>query len=217
MTIGRSGNPLFLVVIFGVFFTQIESLRFELESGHTKCIAEEIKGHSMTVGKYHIVNPHDGYPLPDTHKVTVRVTSAHGNSHAHHYAENVDEGHFSFETAEGADYHTCFTAADHKPPVKLNIDFEWKSGVAAKDWTNVAKKASVEAMELELKHMLEIVQGVHDEMFYLREREEEMQELNRDTSYKLAWMTGLSILICLSVAGLQVWHLKTFFEKKKLI
>lgn len=73
MTIGRSGNPLFLVVIFGVFFTQIESLRFELESGHTKCIAEEIKGHSMTVGKYHIVNPHDGYPLPDTHKVTVRV------------------------------------------------------------------------------------------------------------------------------------------------
>lgn len=48
-------------------------------------------------------------------------------------------------------------------------------------------------------------------------REEEMQELNRDTSYKLAWMTGLSILICLSVAGLQMWHLKTFFEKKKLI
>lgn len=74
----------------------------------------------------------------------LQVTSAHGNSHAHHYAENVHEGHFSFETAEGADYHTCFTAADHKPPVKLNIDFEWKSGVAAKDWTNVAKKASVE-------------------------------------------------------------------------
>ncbi|PHU29888.1 Transmembrane emp24 domain-containing protein p24delta10 [Capsicum chinense] len=145
------------------------------------------------------------------------VTSAHANSHAHHYAENVHEGHFSFETAEAADYHTCFTAADHKPPVKLNVDFEWKSGVAAKDWTNVAKKSSVEAMEMELKHMLEIVQGVHDEMFYLREREEEMQELNRDTSYKLAWMTGLSILVCLSVAGLQVWHLKTFFEKKKLI
>lgn len=74
----------------------------------------------------------------------LQVTSAQGNSHTHHYAENVHEGHFSFETAEGADYHTCFTAAVHKPPVKLTIDFDWKSGVAAKDWTNVAKKASVE-------------------------------------------------------------------------
>lgn len=66
-------KTLFLLVILGFFLTQIESLRFELESGHTKCIAEEIKGHSMTVGKYHIVNTNEGYPLPDTHKVTVRV------------------------------------------------------------------------------------------------------------------------------------------------
>ncbi|XP_009758123.1 transmembrane emp24 domain-containing protein p24delta7-like [Nicotiana tabacum] len=214
MMILRS-NALFLVLILGFSLTQIQSLRFEIESGHTKCISEEIKGHSMTVGKYHIINPNDGHPLPDTHKVTVRATSEHGNSY--HYAENVHEGHFSFETVEAGDYQSCFVAADHKPPVKLTVDFEWKTGVAAKDWTNVAKKASVEAMELELKHMAETVQAIHDEMFYLREREEEMHDLNISTNDKMAWMTGLSILVCLSVAGLQFWHLKTFFEKKKLI
>lgn len=72
MMIWRS-NALFLVLILGFSLTQIQSLRFEIESGHTKCISEEIKGHSMTVGKYHIINPNDGHPLPDTHKVTVRV------------------------------------------------------------------------------------------------------------------------------------------------
>ncbi|PHT67746.1 Transmembrane emp24 domain-containing protein p24delta9 [Capsicum annuum] len=211
----QRSNIVLLVVILGFIATQVESLRFNLQSGETKCIAEDIKSHAMTVGKYHIVNHHEGYPLPDTHRITVRVTSTFGNTY--HQSDNVIEGHFAFETAEAGDYMTCFFAADHKPALTLNIDFDWKTGVAAKDWTNVAKKGSVEVMEFELKRMLENVQAIHDEMFFLREREAEMQELNRSTNSKMAWMTGLSILLCLSVAGLQVWHLKTFFEKKKLI
>lgn len=66
-------NIQFLVLILGFIATQVKSLRFDLQSGLTKCIAEDIKNHAMTVGKYHIVNPNEGYPLPDTHKVTVRV------------------------------------------------------------------------------------------------------------------------------------------------
>jgi hypothetical protein len=34
--------------------------------------------------------------------------------------------------------------------VTLNIDFDWKTGVAAKDWTNVAKKGSVDVSQLAL-------------------------------------------------------------------
>ncbi|XP_049365071.1 transmembrane emp24 domain-containing protein p24delta9-like [Solanum verrucosum] len=208
-------NIQLVVVILGFIATQVESLRFDLQSGLTKCIAEDIKSHAMTVGKYHIVNPNEGYPLPDTHKVTVRVTSTYGNTY--HQGDNVVEGHFAFEAAEAGDYMTCFFAADHKPPVTVTLDFDWKTGVAAKDWTRVAKKGSVEVMEFELKKMLENVKAIHDEMFFLREREAEMQELNRSTNSKMAWMTGLSIFLCLGVAGLQLWHLKTFFEKKKLI
>lgn len=99
-------------------------------------------------------------------------------------------------------------------------------------------------MELELKKMFDVVQSIHDEMFYLRERwtklkffvrnitsetsnfshatdvcsrEEEMQELNKSTNSKMAWLSFLSLFVCLTVAGLQLWHLKSFFEKKKLI
>ncbi|TMX02898.1 hypothetical protein EJD97_019338 [Solanum chilense] len=215
MKIFITSKSLFMFVILMFISMKIHSLQFEVLSGRTKCIAEDIKSHSMTVGKYHIVNPNEPHPLPDTHKVTLRVTSTHGNTF--HYADNVHEGHFAFETTEAGDYMACFYAADHKPPVTMTINFDWKSGVAAKDWTNVAKKGSIDLMELELKKMYEHVQTIHDEMFYLREREEEMQELNRSTNSKMAWMTGLSICVCLSVAGLQLWHLKTFFEKKKLI
>ena len=48
-------------------------------------------------------------------------------------------------------------------------------------------------------------------------REEVMQERIRSTNAKMCWLSLLSIVIALSVGGLQLWHLKSFFEKKKLI
>ncbi|GFY84893.1 emp24/gp25L/p24 family/GOLD family protein [Actinidia rufa] len=48
-------------------------MRFDLKSGATKCITEDIKNNAMTVGKYSVVNPNEGYPMPDTHKITVKV------------------------------------------------------------------------------------------------------------------------------------------------
>ena len=63
---------LFLLILGLSSFTT-ESLKFELLSGHTKCISEDIKSNSMTVGKYSVVNPSEGQPIPDSHKITVRV------------------------------------------------------------------------------------------------------------------------------------------------
>ncbi|GKU99577.1 hypothetical protein SLEP1_g12404 [Rubroshorea leprosula] len=206
---------LILLPVLLILLPTSRSLRFDLQSGHTKCIAEDIKSNSMTVGKYSIVNHNEGHPLPESHKITVRVTSAHGNSY--HYSEGVESGQFAFTSAEAGDYMACFWAPDHSPQETMTIDFDWRTGVHAKDWSNVAKKGQVEVMELELKKLYDTVTSIHDEMFYLREREEEMQELNRATNSKMAWLSFLSLFVCLSVAGLQIWHLKTFFEKKKLI
>ncbi|XP_043706681.1 transmembrane emp24 domain-containing protein p24delta9-like [Telopea speciosissima] len=209
-----SGFGLFILTL-GLLSSVAQSLRFDLQSGHTKCISEDIKSNSMTVGKYSVVNLNEGYPLPDSHKVTVRVTSSYGNNY--HYGELVESGQFAFTAAESGDYMACFWVPEQKPPVKLTVDFDWKSGVAAKDWSNVAKKGQIDVMELELKKLFDTVSSIHEEMFYLREREEEMQELNIKTNSRMAWLSFLSLLVCLSVAGLQLWHLKTFFERKKLL
>ncbi|KAK9277710.1 hypothetical protein L1049_007257 [Liquidambar formosana] len=200
-----------LILYVGFLSYTAQSIRFDLQSGHTKCIAEDIKSNSMTVGKYSIVNPNEGHPLPDSHK----VSSSYGNNY--HYSDLVGSGQFAFTAAEAGDYMACFWAPDHKPQATITVDFDWKTGVAAKDWSNVAKKGSIDVMEFELKKLFDTVTSIHEEMFYLREREEEMQELNRATNSKMAWLSFLSLFVCLSVAGMQLWHLKTFFERKKLL
>ncbi|XP_062211401.1 transmembrane emp24 domain-containing protein p24delta9-like [Phragmites australis] len=198
------------------------ALRFDLHSGHTKCISDDIKVGAMAVGKYHIVAPDDGslssssqQQLPDSHRISLRVTSPYGNSL--HYSENVQSGNFAFTASEAGDYLACFWAPDHRPSATVAFEFDWRSGVSTKDWGTVAKKGQVDMMELELKKLEDTIKSIHEEMFYLREREEEMQELNRRTNSRMAWLGFLSLAICLSVAGLQLWHLKNFFERKKLL
>ncbi|KAI3433024.1 Protein kinase domain-containing protein [Psidium guajava] len=215
LDVSRRLHAVLVVIFLGFQAPASHSLRFDLQSGHTKCIAEDIRANSMTVGKFAIVNPHEGHPLPESHKLSVRVTSAHGDSY--HQSENVESGQFAFTAGEAGDYTACFWAPDHKPQATLTVDFDWRTGVAAKDWSNVAKKGQVDVMELELKKLYDTIDSIHNEMFYLREREEEMQELNQATNSKMAWLSCLSLFVCLSVAGLQLWHLKTFFEKKKII
>lgn len=74
--IGSNPKPhlLFLVVlVVGLFSCLVQSMRFDLQTGVTRCIAEDIKKNSMTVGNYSIVNPNEGQPLPSDHTITVQV------------------------------------------------------------------------------------------------------------------------------------------------
>ncbi|CAM8883593.1 unnamed protein product [Rhodiola kirilowii] len=134
------------------------SIRFNVQSGHTKCIAEDIKSNSMTVGKYNVVNPNEGHPLPESHKITISVRSEYGNSY--HKADRVESGQFAFTAPENGDYIACFFAPRHEPEVPVIVDFEWKSGIEAKDWTKVAKKGSAMELELELQRMFDAVSAI---------------------------------------------------------
>ncbi|MCH99115.1 transmembrane emp24 domain-containing protein p24delta9-like, partial [Trifolium medium] len=57
---------------------------------------------------------------------------------------------------------------DHTPSITVTVDFEWRTGVAAKDLYKIAKKEDIDVMESELQRLYDTVTFIHDEMFYLR-------------------------------------------------
>lgn len=147
---------LFLAGFLSLSLSPAAALRFDLQSGHTKCISDDIKVGAMAVGKYHVVVPEGGGStsssssssssaqplLPESHRVSLRVTSPYGNSL--HYSENVQSGNFAFTASEAGDYLACFWAPDHRPTATVGFEFDWRSGVSSRDWTNVAKKGQVD-------------------------------------------------------------------------
>lgn len=44
-----------------------------------------------------------------------------------------------------------------------------------------------------------------------------MRIVSEATNGRVAWFSIMSLGICIAVSGLQLWHLKRYFQKKKLI
>ncbi|KAL2650623.1 hypothetical protein R1flu_018751 [Riccia fluitans] len=188
----------------------VDALRFEVPAASTKCLAEDIQPNVLVLGDYSVVSAGDA-----SHRITVKVTSPYGQQL--YFQDSVQSGQFGFTTKEGGSYMACFWMQNAPPSLTISVDLDWKTGAAAKDWDDIAKKDKLEGMELELRKLEEQVEAIHAEMLYLRDREKEMRDLNETTNARVAWFSIISLLICLSVAGWQLWHLKSFFERKKLL
>lgn len=44
-----------------------------------------------------------------------------------------------------------------------------------------------------------------------------MRDVNEWTQDKITWLSLMSLAVCITVSVLKLWHLKQFFQKKKLI
>ncbi|KAI5069490.1 hypothetical protein GOP47_0015791 [Adiantum capillus-veneris] len=201
--------PVFLLIWSCALFPSAFAMRFDMQAVETKCFSEDLSAKSLVLVKYHVIESEN------TPNISVRVSSPHGNTL--HHQERVTQGEFSFTANEAGTHMACFWIPYGGRDAKASIELDWRTGVAAKDWASIAKREKIEGMELELRKLEDSVQAIHDEMLYLRQREEEMRKVNETTNSRLAWFSIASLFICLMVAGLQLWHLKTFFEKKKLI
>ncbi|KAJ8433113.1 hypothetical protein Cgig2_023071 [Carnegiea gigantea] len=225
-----------VILLCSTLFEYCESLRFDMQSRSTKCISEDIKRDGMTVSKYSVINPNpypnfnidlkpnpsgNFYPIPSSHRITARLCSPpslytsfrfiigffdFGGSNNYHYGDKVESGKFAFTVAKTRDCMACFCTPYHNPPLKIGVEFEWRTRVDAKDCYG------------ELRRLHDTVNSIHNEVFFpLCERKEEMQALNRATNSKMAFFSFFSIILCLSVATVQLWHLKGYFERKKLL
>ncbi|MCO5570852.1 hypothetical protein L7F22_024580 [Adiantum nelumboides] len=199
----------FLLICASTLLPSAFAMRFDIQAVETKCFSEDLSEKSLVLVKYHAIESEN------SPNISVRVSSPHGNTL--HHQDGVTQGEFSFTAKEAGTYMACFWIPYGGRDVKAGVELDWKTGVAAKDWASIARREKIEGMELELRKLEDTVQMIHDEMLYLRQREDEMRKVNETTNSRLAWFSIASLLICLTVAGLQLWHLKTFFEKKKLI
>ncbi|XP_065869892.1 transmembrane emp24 domain-containing protein p24delta3-like [Euphorbia lathyris] len=189
-----------------------EGIWLTLPATGTKCVSEELHSNVVVLGDYVVVSD-DHSTLPT---ISIKVTSPYGNNL--HQQENVTHGQFAFTSQESGNYLACFWVTSHSSPsgdVSINID--WKTGIAAKDWETVARKEKLEGVELELRKLEGAVEAIHENLMYLRTREAELRSVSETTNSRVAWYSIISLAVCIVVSVLQLWYLKNFFQKKKLI
>ncbi|KAL6964371.1 hypothetical protein U1Q18_035426 [Sarracenia purpurea var. burkii] len=193
-----------------------DAIWLNLPATGTKCVSEEIQNNVVVLADYVVVSEDYTHPSPS---ISVKVTSPYGNNL--HHQENVTHGQFAFTTSEGGNYLACFWVDGHHQgggaAGAVSVSLDWKTGIAAKDWESVARKEKIEGLELELRKLEGAVEAIHENLLYLRSKEAEMRTVSEATNSRVAWFSIMSLGICIVVSVFQLWYLKRFFQKKKLI
>eukprot|EP00250_Pteridium_aquilinum_P018293 c24026_g1_i1 orf=347-976(+) len=197
-----------LMVMMMMMVFHVSSLRFDIEGSGNKCFSEDLNVKDLVLANYHVVSE-------SSPKISAKVTSPYGS--ALHTQNHVLKGEFAFTATEAGDYTACFWIPEASKDSKVTVDLDWKTGIDAKDWDSIAKREKIDGVELELRKLEDSVNDIHENMLYLRDREDKMRTVNEITNSRMAWFSITSLFICLAVAGLQIWYLKSFFERKKLL
>lgn len=56
----------------------------------------------------------------------------------------VESGEFAFVATETGKHTACFWSPHFQLEAAVTVDFEWKTGIAAKDWTSVSTKGKID-------------------------------------------------------------------------
>ncbi|XP_068314129.1 transmembrane emp24 domain-containing protein p24delta3-like [Pyrus communis] len=200
-----------LLIVCSVFPTG-EAIWMNLPSSDTKCVSEEIQNNVVVLGDYVVISDDRSH----SPTISVKITSPYGNNL--HHMENETDGQFAFTTQESGTYQACFSVDGNKREgSSVSVSLDWKIGIAAQDWDSVARKEKIEGVELELRKLEQVVEAVHAHLLYLKNREVDMRNLSERTNSRVAWFSMMSLGLCIGVSSMQLWHLKRFFHKKKLI
>ncbi|KAF9972950.1 vesicle coat component [Actinomortierella ambigua] len=133
-----------------------------------------------------------------------------------------EEQKFMFTTHSAGDVVACFsnTLKDGiQPDARLvsMIDLDFDIGSETQDYAKLVETERLKPLEIELRKIEGIVGEVMNTMEHLRAREERMRNTNESTNERVKWFSTLTLVVLVTSGLWQIFYLKRFFKKKRLI
>ncbi|OQR90034.1 hypothetical protein THRCLA_09458 [Thraustotheca clavata] len=177
----------------------VQAVQFDIKRRAEKCLSDEIAAGSLVVVHYNILGNVKGRT-----GVSLLIKDPLGkylkeDSDIDLTSEDIHKFSFNAETA--GTYSTCFFNSND---VAMRVSLDFKHGVEAKDYSDIAKREHLMPVEKELRKMEDTVDEIHREMLYMREREAAMRNTNESTNSRVLWFSSFSIFVLLAMGLWQV-------------
>ena len=130
------------------------------------------------------------------------------------YSSSSTTHKFSFTALNSGIYSYCIKNSRNNI---VQISISVKSGIKAKDYSNIASTKELKSIELKLKKLEDQTKEIHKKIQFLREREEEMKNTNMTIQNRVIGYSLCTLLMLVCLALIQVLNLKRHFKAKKMI
>eukprot|EP01083_Nonionella_stella_P011738 33326_1 len=122
------------------------------------------------------------------------------------------EGTFSFISSAAGRHEICF-GNEMSSVTQKTVYFSLHIGNEMLV-EGIAKKEHLTPLENALSFTSMSLQNIQDQQRYLKSRERRSRNTNESTNSRILWWSIFQAVVCICMAVLQIWYLKSFFEQK---
>ncbi|KAF9168084.1 vesicle coat component [Actinomortierella ambigua] len=210
-----------LILLTSMLTTPAQAVKFELPGQASSevlpfCISHFVEAETKVLAKIKA-------KVGANQKISVEITDDTDHQNQLYKKESLGEDQKTmFTTHIAGDIVACFSNSlkdGVQPDQRLTsfIDLDFDIGSEAQDYAKLAETERLKPLEIELRKIEGIVGEVMNTMEHLRNREERMRNTNESTNERVKVFSTL-VLVVLVASGLwQIFYLKRFFKKKRLI
>jgi len=185
---------------------------FELWLDEEKCFHEDLDHDTVVVGEFKLD------PSFNT-MAAIHVYDSEGKEVWK--TDDAVQGTFAITTEHYGEISVCFLDRLRPgitiPVGKRQVTFGLKTGLEAKDYTDVAKKEHLRPIELEMIKLEDLVKDLNADFLYLKSRDGDMHDTNESTHSRVLWLSLFSLTTLVSLGVFEIYYLKRYFQQKKLI
>lgn len=213
-----------LLLLLSLCILPTSSLYFLIGAENRKCFIEEMPANTHAVASY--VNA-DWSPKADE-TIDIQVYDLQEKSVHQQDADitgrfawtSTDAGHYkiclSVKTKDASSIQVKNNANRGEASHKYKFHFEVTVGEESRNYAKMMKSNHLTNMEVEVLKLTDRMKDVTRELKYQNKREEEFRNTSESTNTRVMWWSVLQMVVMLVSAGFQSYHLKRFFEAKKL-
>ena len=192
------------LLIIQILFSNIISQQFSFEQSLLEkeeiCIEEYYKIGTVTIISIYSDNPIELSIFMPTKKIL--------------YSNKTEIHTFSFVSEYDDYYEFCLYNENYK---KTNFSIFLKSGIAAKDFSSLAKTRDFKKSEIEIEKIIERKKNIQH--FYQRSYNHDIlfeisiQQLTK----RIITCSFIIIFVMILIGGVETYYLKKFMERRKII
>lgn len=127
---------------------------------------------------------------------------------------NEDEIKVSLTASQNGNHILC-TKNDSSE--KININMEFLSGIAARDYSEIAKQSNLKPVELTLQKMEDMIEHLINEVRTIVSHEEASLRVNDSLSGKIIFFSMVTLLVMIIAGVIETIYIQKFLRNKKII
>jgi hypothetical protein len=191
-------------LVYLLLISYVYNIEFGLlvEPGKNRCVGEYLTENTFAL--FNIVGENE----------TFRVKLFDPNGNTVYDRENSRNVKIGYTASEPGNHQICI---DNNGNDNERLSFEFLSGVAARDYSEVAKKSNLKPIELNLQKLEDMVNYLIKELSALMAHEESSLAINDTLSNKIILFSMITLIAMVAVGLIETLYIRRFLQKRKLI